>query len=246
MQLLRLQIPNKQKDCQVINAFLHFWDLPKQHLLVKCWWNWHPLSLTILRERWQIYCASLDLPIFTWVFFPPSLSLFHTHIHTHARARALSPSVFLSLSLTYTHSLSLSFFFLPSISFSLFSTSHSPSFFLSLISLSPNSVLSFCLSHLICVHGRGICWAQIWRKLFFAHFFISCENLRRLMKFFSIYFVITLHCRIIFQLLKLDLSLHAKSEKGKITFPGFFQILKSRVSYLKGITYFFMISEESG
>ncbi len=34
-QLLCLQIPKAQEDSQVINVFLHFWDLHVQKLLVK-------------------------------------------------------------------------------------------------------------------------------------------------------------------------------------------------------------------
>jgi len=39
VQLLQVQIPKAQKDSQVINVILHFWDLREQNLLVKPSWN---------------------------------------------------------------------------------------------------------------------------------------------------------------------------------------------------------------
>ncbi len=43
MQLLLSQIPQMQKDSQVISVVLQLWDLSGQKQLVKRWWN-QPLN----------------------------------------------------------------------------------------------------------------------------------------------------------------------------------------------------------
>jgi len=38
-QLLLEKISKAQKGTDDLTAFLRFWDLPAEKLLVKCWWN---------------------------------------------------------------------------------------------------------------------------------------------------------------------------------------------------------------
>ena len=51
-----------KKESKVISAFLHFWDLHVQKLLVKRWWNWHLMKW--IKSQSQFHLLSRSKRVF--------------------------------------------------------------------------------------------------------------------------------------------------------------------------------------